>query len=189
MVEQWTSVSFEVTSMLWLGLAVLAQTASTGQPPRDYNKGCTETGCHDEFSKRAVVHNPVETGVCDACHEPVDGEVHKFRWVEEGGDLCLECHEELRDRIETVETIHEPVEDGCLDCHNPHGGAVKALLVDIKDEDIRTLCFECHEDEILRQQFLHGPADRGACNVCHDPHGSSISPLLPGPVLPGRSRW
>jgi predicted CXXCH cytochrome family protein len=115
-------------------------------------------------------------GECEECHQP-SGNTHEFTTAE-SSVLCLECHEEIRDRIQTVEFIHEPVEDGCLDCHNPHGGAVKALLVGIEDQDIRSLCFECHEDEILKQEFPHGPADQGACNTCHDPHGSSISPLL-----------
>jgi predicted CXXCH cytochrome family protein len=120
-------------------------------------------------------------GECQKCHAS-EGEEHEFT-TDDSSSLCVSCHEELTDKIEAAETVHEPLEEGCLDCHDPHGGEVEALLAGVVDDDVRTLCFECHEDEILEQEFAHGPADQGACHMCHDPHASNISPLLLGQGL------
>jgi predicted CXXCH cytochrome family protein len=124
-------------------------------------------------------------GQCQECHAS-EGDEHEFT-SEDSSSLCVSCHEELTDEIEAAETVHEPMEDGCLDCHDPHGGEVEALLAGVVDDDVRSLCFECHEEEILEQEFAHGPADQGACHMCHDPHASNISPLLLGQGLDARA--
>jgi predicted CXXCH cytochrome family protein len=98
--------------------------------------------------------------------------------VAEAPDLCFECHDAIAERLESADTVHDPAED-CLDCHAPHGARVEALLREVSGEDLTPLCFECHdEDEILVEEYRHGPVEHGACNRCHDPHGSPNAALL-----------
>ncbi len=52
------------------------------------------------------------------------------------------------------------------------------LLEDVDGEDLGELCFTCHDEEIIEQEFEHGPAGLGACNMCHDPHASNGSSML-----------
>lgn len=104
-------------------------------------------------------------------HEPVEGNQHKFTFVEEGADLCLECHDEYEGQVK-----HAPVAGGqCDSCHDPHGSKAKGLLtVDFLNE----LCLECHDELLEAMSFLHGPVAVGACTVCHDAHSSDHDNLL-----------
>jgi predicted CXXCH cytochrome family protein len=73
---------------------------------------------------------------------------------------------------------HEALEDDCVECHDPHGGSTKAMLIDAKNENLAPLCFNCHEEDIVAEEYKHGPAALGACNECHDPHASNRKRLL-----------
>lgn len=144
---------------------------STGQPAGDYRGGCTDSGCHDGYAKKRVVHSPVETADCDACHEAVEGEAHKFALTEEGGDLCLECHE-----FDDTKVTHQPVSEGeCLACHDPHATDVPKLLT---AENEVELCTDCHDELIEDFEYLHGPVAADSCTACHLPHGSNHPALL-----------
>jgi predicted CXXCH cytochrome family protein len=129
----------------------------------------------------AFLHWPdfTDVGECQECHA-AKGNEHQFSMTDAPA-LCMKCHEELEARIETAKTVHEPVEDGCDDCHDPHGGTSQALLLPhIVYDDMRSICFECHEDDIMKEEVVHGPADLGACHMCHDPHASAFDLLLRG---------
>lgn len=162
-----------------LGVAVFSfgdySARAIGPDTPSYEGNCTKSGCHDEFKKRSVVHSPVETDACDACHEKSPGEAHKFTLPRSGAALCTDCHEEEKFQGKSV---HGPVAQGqCTACHDPHGGAAKNLLV---DETIEKLCTQCHE-EVMEHKFVHGPVAAGACTVCHQPHASAHAKLLTQP--------
>ena len=115
-------------------------------------------------------------GQCQRCHVQ-NADLHEFD-LDDSAEACLGCHEDLARKISDARKVHEPAIEDCLDCHDPHGGKVKALLLEVKDENLRRLCFTCHETEIVKQEFEHGPAGLGACNLCHDSHASNKKSLL-----------
>jgi predicted CXXCH cytochrome family protein len=134
--------------------------------------------CHAQVGEYRHLHWPDQAGVgeCRKCHVP-DGDLHGFS-VDEAPELCLECHEAISERMESADTVHDPAED-CLDCHTPHGGEVEAMLREVSGEDLRPLCFECHDEkDVLGGKVTHGPVEDGACNDCHDPHASPNASLL-----------
>jgi len=88
----------------------------------------------------------------------------------EGNNLCLFCH-----TIESGAITHEPVtEEGCLECHNPHGGETKTHL---RSKTIRGLCEQCHEG-VVKGKLEHEPIATGGCLACHAPHRSDYKNLL-----------
>jgi len=138
-----------------------------------YEGNCTKAGCHEEYTKRPIVHSPVETGACDACHEADPGAEHQFKPTATGADLCTECHEEEQFQGKVV---HGPVVQGqCVSCHDPHGGKAKGLLT---TDTIAALCSECHDKTLDGLAFVHGPAAIGQCTACHQPHASEHPSLL-----------
>jgi len=153
-------------------LAVLASGAGTA--PREpalpaapvvVLEGCTEAGCHDEFAKRKVVHEPVSGEMCDACHLEKEPGSHEFEYAAEGGELCATCHGAFEGK-----SVHAPVQEGmCTSCHDPHGSAAENLLL---QESLATLCAECHGDPTEGLAFAHGPVAAQACTACHAPHAS-----------------
>jgi len=82
--------------------------------------------CHEDFaSKFAVLHVPVEMGMCTECHHPHQS-MSKYLLKNEGQSLCLSCHDasEVLSRDQ-----HDGIgETSCTDCHNPHGGSDDNLL-------------------------------------------------------------
>jgi len=164
-----------VTGRLGLALAVVALLAwgrpVRAQPDRNYQGGCTDAGCHDQFTRQAVVHFPVSDNGCDSCHEASGVPKHQFKLTAEGAALCTDCHDAHQGRIR-----HSPVADGdCTTCHDPHASAAKGLLTD-KNE--AAVCGQCHDDVLEGLKFLHGPIGAGACSPCHDPHASDRAKLL-----------
>jgi predicted CXXCH cytochrome family protein len=143
----------------------------------DPDAPCASSECHTEFGKTPYVHwsDFTEPGECESCHEGDDG-LHEFT-VGDTPDLCTDCHEEIGELIQSAATVHDPAED-CTDCHDPHGGRVEAMLLGVKEDDLKPLCFECHDEDLLAEEYTHGPVDQGECNLCHDPHASSKAALL-----------
>lgn len=152
--------------------AFAAAMAVGGEVPT-YEGNCTKAGCHAEYTQRPVVHSPVETGACSACHEAAPGAEHKFKPTATGAGLCTECHEEEKFQGRVV---HAPVAQGqCTSCHDPHGGKAKGLLI---TDTVAVLCSECHEKTLEGLAFVHGPAAIGQCTACHQPHASQHPSLL-----------
>ncbi|MCP5041641.1 MAG: hypothetical protein GY944_11490, partial [bacterium] len=166
--------------MVIVFVLVWGAVAAAGEAPErsDPGQSCVSSGCHDSLAEQPHLHWPevIQPGQCQRCHVQ-DGDLHDFETKEEAED-CLGCHEELGRKIKEAELLHEPAEEDCLDCHDPHGGKVKALLLDVDDENLRGLCFTCHEAEIVKQEYRHGPAGLGACDQCHDPHATNRDSLL-----------
>jgi predicted CXXCH cytochrome family protein len=163
--------------LLYNTVSVSARAAETPESI-DPSASCVNSDCHTGVGKHRHIHWPdfAEPGECQTCHEP-EADLHQFT-IEDPPDLCTDCHDEIGELIRTAKTIHDPA-DGCTDCHDPHGGKVRAMLLEVKKEDnLKPLCFECHDEEILAEEYTHGPAEQGECNLCHDPHATSTSSLL-----------
>jgi predicted CXXCH cytochrome family protein len=154
--------------------------ASAAEPPEtiDPSASCSSGECHTEVGDHQHVHwsNFTEIGECQKCHE-AEEDLHEFS-VEDPPDLCVGCHEDIAAKIASEKTVHDPAED-CTDCHDPHGGKVRALLLEVETgDDVTPLCFECHDSDMIEGAYTHGPAEQGECTICHDPHASSADSLL-----------
>jgi len=159
-----------------LGFLCAVGTAS-GQAPAKITGDCRSTECHGGFTTRPVVHSPVGTGGCEACHEAEAGDAHQFKLTQSGAELCTQCHDE-----EDFEgkVAHGPVADGqCLACHDPHGSEAKHLLT---AKTTGALCMQCHEEVTEDIAFLHGPVAAGECTACHKAHASDHPKLLAAPA-------
>jgi len=100
---------------------------------------------------------------------PADGQ-NKFR-LKPGasGQLCLNCHEDFKEKLKNP-FIHTPVKTGdCSECHNPHAASHGKLL----DEDANRICYKCHEEILPKNpKSIHKTVREGNCVKCHDPHAS-----------------
>jgi predicted CXXCH cytochrome family protein len=80
-----------------------------------------------------------------------------------------------------AEFIHDPAEDDCIDCHNPHSGPSPKMLPAEK----RAVCDECHDDIVATAEespVPHPPTTtEEECLGCHDPHASNNAPMLKKP--------
>ena len=134
--------------------------------------------CHpDSMMKQNVMHPPVAGGDCSGCHDNHQSDFPK-RLVQEGNALCFQCHPDKEEGIKTKKTVHYPVKESCVQCHNPHGSSAVAML----SGPVPDVCAGCHPNEVmLRQRAItkHGPmADQKSCKNCHDPHFSDQPRLL-----------
>jgi predicted CXXCH cytochrome family protein len=154
--------------------------ANAAEPPAtiDTSASCSDGECHTDVGEHENIHWPnfTEAGECQKCHDPEE-DLHEFS-VEDPPDLCVGCHEDIAAKIKSAKTVHDPAED-CTDCHDPHGGTVGALLLEVETgDDLKPLCFGCHDEEMIEGAYAHGPAEQGECTICHDPHASSANSLL-----------
>jgi predicted CXXCH cytochrome family protein len=164
----------------WL-LAVLVVLAASGLGVRGAasapGEGCVTALCHPKMLKAKVIHPAAES--CGDCHEaaatphPQAGR-RTFKLVQEGGDLCKNCHS-----IDVAKkVVHDPVRKGeCTSCHDPHESAEPKLLVQPKE----SLCSMCHSEK-TNLKYMHGPAATGDCTECHVPHSSDNKAMA---VTPG----
>ena len=136
---------------------------------------CVTSECHSAILKDKNIHDPVIDGECDVCHGSVEGHIDdpsRFQYgeIEDLAEVCYSCHE-MFEKI----NIHGPVEAGeCTTCHDPHGSPYKFQLI----AQGRELCFKCHDEGLIDQEYRHGPADAGGCLVCHAPHASDYDKVL-----------
>jgi predicted CXXCH cytochrome family protein len=90
--------------------------------------------------------------------------------AKKGGDLCFSCHDKF-----TAKFMHAPAEGGeCLECHRPHVSSEPALA----KKAIKTLCFDCHDQDEVKGKAPHADIGDAACTKCHDPHGSNHKFML-----------
>jgi len=133
--------------------------------------------CHVDVLSGKYVHGPAAAGECLACHGAHAGS-HKYLLPAEGRDLCLWCHEDMRESLKTVLHPHEPVEDGCLSCHKAHSSDVPAHLILPPGE----LCASCHEKQATLAKTATHPhsvvLEGEGCANCHNPHGSDHEALM-----------
>jgi len=101
----------------------------------------------------------------------VYGQQNKFKLRPDAkGKLCLNCHEEFKNKLKN-QFIHTPVKEGeCSECHNPHTSVHGKLL----DEDPNKICSKCHEGIVPKDpKSTHKVVMEGNCVKCHDPHASN----------------
>ncbi len=82
--------------------------------------------CHGDFGEKyQVLHGPVISGNCIACHNQHEAKYEKLL-MREGQQLCLYCHEE-KQVLKNI--VHAKIETrNCTDCNNPHGGDYSGIL-------------------------------------------------------------
>ena len=148
-------------------LVVSGHGSALSQMPLDYSQTCTTANCHDGYLKKKSVHAPIKQEACDACHEQREDEKHAFVLTAAGGELCLECHDDL---VDDLKFQHGPVAAGeCMSCHDPHASDYPQMLK-AKGVD---LCVQCHADletRITSSKFVHQPVKED-CGTCHLAHG------------------
>jgi predicted CXXCH cytochrome family protein len=123
--------------------------------------------CHQRTDQNPVVHKPVQTGDCIACHDPHQSDTELMLKAETTSALCYKCHDNSKTKKAVV---HGPVAAGdCNICHNPHSSVYPGLT----EEKGATLCLLCHVDrqEEFNRKYVHKPVKEN-CSNCHDSHGS-----------------
>jgi predicted CXXCH cytochrome family protein len=164
-------------------LLVFAAFCSLVLPSRAFSQtageSCASAQCHGDKGKDKTVHPPVKDGMCTTCHSAAADPSRKTKHpgnlvitlVQQGDALCAMCHEARN----TKKVVHAPVKGGdCTSCHDPHQSPNKGMLKDA----LPALCFRCHPDSIVKQQYMHPPAAGGDCAGCHDNHQSDFSGRL-----------
>ena len=98
--------------------------------------------CHSEVQARIHMpsHHPLGEGrlTCGSCHQPHGMTEGLLRTHFRKNDLCLDCHPAMQGPHVFQ---HEPVEEDCMICHDPHGAPADNLLIQTEP----FLCLQCHE--------------------------------------------
>lgn len=169
-----------------------------GSTQRRLLRGATEAAvclnCHSEVTEKAHVHTPLTEGTCTDCHRAHTSLYDKLL-VEEGRSLCLRCHAGVDKPMHAtprpavfaaaqqvdepdVMPVHQPVQQDCARCHNPHSSDQASLLV---DQPLK-LCTSCHSNiasQASSAVVAHSVVtDDRACLNCHDGHRSGVDSLL-----------
>lgn len=63
-------------------------------------------------------------------------------------------------------SVHPPYMD--QQCNLCHSSELTEVLVATD----QSLCLRCHGDEVIEQNWDHGPAEMGQCRICHEAHVS-----------------
>jgi predicted CXXCH cytochrome family protein len=140
-------------------------------------EGAKCTSCHDPHGSKdkglmlAFSHKPYAEKDCMVCHAGQEG------FKAEGTALCVTCHGgHAKDAEKPV--VHAAITTGrgCINCHSPHSGRTKELLV---RDDVTKTCQTCHDRKLFTAKYQH--PDIGGCATCHDPHGSGNPGILVEP--------
>jgi predicted CXXCH cytochrome family protein len=129
----------------------------------------------------------VRQGECTACHSPHGGKLDHFL-LGQPGDLCITCHKDIKEKLDST-FKHSPAAGGmCLQCHNGHVSSRLALV----KADQFDLCSTCHDLKTggFAKAHLDKPAKGMNCSGCHELHGSNTEGLFQPIVHPpfgGRS--
>ncbi len=99
---------------------------------------CVE--CHRDIGAKfnLTSHHPVKEGLmtCTSCHA-VHGGDNTFTHTSDSRELCISCH---TDKAGPFVFEHEPVNEDCGICHDPHGTVANNLLKQTEP----FLCMSCH---------------------------------------------
>jgi DmsE family decaheme c-type cytochrome len=159
--------------------------------------------CHADVAARFQLpsHHPVREGkmTCTSCHDTHSANEAQLRTAERVNELCYTCH---LDKEGPYVFEHQPVQEDCRLCHEPHGATADKLLT--ANEPM--LCLQCHEfhfhagyragatDEVdvggIPRENPFGTrsfniAMTTKCSQCHAAvHGSD----LPAQSVPGRGQ-
>ena len=138
---------------------------------RDFGADCLTSGCHVQLTQTRWVHGPTAIGACSVCHVSEGApEAHEFSPSGASQETCFSCHPSDSSR----EHIHDPYGNvQCLECHDPHGGDRKSLIVTPTTAE---LCESCHAKVVATSE--HRPVADGECTSCHSAHTSQHEHLL-----------
>ena len=96
--------------------------------------------CHTDKRAQARMpsHHPVMEGLvsCLDCHSVHSGDV-KYMVGDDSRELCISCHTSMQGPFIFE---HEPVNEDCGICHDPHGTVADKML--LQNEPF--LCLSCH---------------------------------------------
>jgi len=161
--------------MSMAGFATIA--AAAEHPPVAGLKKADCGSCHDAVSSHRVMHGPVASGDCAACHI-VDNTPGRRRIAIKNaapnGDttaLCVSCHEDNAERLKQAHR-HAPVAAGkSTACHDPHGSEFRYQLA---DEGNRASCHRAGNPIANATVPDTGskrpcPVAKQQCTTCHMP--------------------
>ncbi len=98
--------------------------------------------CHSDVVTQFQLpfHHPVKEDMmsCTSCHDPHAATEKQLITHERTTDLCYSCHQ---DKQGPFIFEHDPVQEDCMICHNPHGTVSRGLL----NMGEPALCLQCHE--------------------------------------------
>lgn len=167
--------------------------------------------CHEELTPKVYGHQPVDRNRCLSCHD-VHGSSEPMLLIVPEKELCLSCHESIKQKVNSNNVTHAAITDGgCIICHQPHGSGNYAMLiaqypsrmyVPAEKENFE-LCFMCHSAELMDEKetewgtnfrngltnlhSVHINGNKGRnCRLCHNMHGSSSKFLIEERVKFGR---
>jgi predicted CXXCH cytochrome family protein len=157
---------------------VFAGLSHAARAPAPAGPGEACESCHDAWAAKKVVHPPVKSGLCFACHVSTSESQHSFGLTGEGKAMCLQCHSARNG----LKVLHPPVSEGlCLNCHDPHGSDHLARL----RQGVFETCTACHPSKRMQNEAAetkHGALDPKenpkVCVACHDPHQSNFEKRL-----------
>lgn len=99
-------------------------------------------GCHQDVVARTQLpsHHPVREGsmTCAACHDVHSANEAALRTKQRVNDLCYTCHQAVEGPFIFE---HQPVQEDCRSCHDPHGTVADGLLI----ANQPALCLQCHD--------------------------------------------
>jgi predicted CXXCH cytochrome family protein len=137
--------------------------------------------CHDPHQSdrpklmQKFVHLPFGDKQCEICHQPAkDGKVVLTQASVK--EVCVTCHAEQAQKIESSKVQHPGAMGDCTDCHSPHAGKSPGF----PKPDGVNVCLTCHatQAEQAKKRVHHEPAFGQGCGTCHDGHGSDYAKLL-----------
>ncbi|RCK80759.1 MAG: Multihem cytochrome c [Candidatus Ozemobacter sibiricus] len=144
-------------------------------------------GCHQDIGAQFArpYRHPLGQGQleCADCHNVHGNDRMRGRPAARHA-MCTKCHSEVKGPFMHE---HKAVTDdeGCLNCHQPHGGAARKLLKQTDNQ----LCLVCHQDELVLNPITTGsdrrsrtttehsrlPVFQGRCATCH---GTPFNPVV-----------
>jgi len=120
-----------------------------------------------------VGHAPFEMGECNLCHKSNDKK-NPGKLNAPVNELCSECHDDML----ALQYKHKATAVSCTNCHNPHNGTRKAMLV----KEPGKLCLSCHKKIkklVKAAKVQHGALTEGKkCLNCHNAHSTNVEHLL-----------
>jgi DmsE family decaheme c-type cytochrome len=181
---------------------ILARPHWSGSQHETHGVACTD--CHEAHAVQQKVLNPLtQPNVCANCHKSEFAQIHRFSRhpVLEGKVTCSSCHNVHGSdgpKLLVKETInqtcytchaekrgpflweHEPVVDGCTNCHTPHGANLSPLL----KVSVPMLCQTCHTSDHAKNLYSGANLPNGNVTT-----GNGTIPLgSQSPVAQGNAR-
>ncbi|MFZ2492576.1 MAG: DmsE family decaheme c-type cytochrome [Thermoanaerobaculia bacterium] len=110
------------------------------KPGRKATAACN--GCHQDVTARMQMpsRHPLREGAmtCASCHDVHSNNEAALKTKQRVNDLCYSCHQAQEGPFIFE---HQPVQEDCRACHDPHGTPTDKLLI----ANEPALCLQCHD--------------------------------------------